>query len=81
MGAWISDHITVIAVAISAVATVFIAIFTVVLSRISSRQAQLMVVSQRAFVFALGFTPVWIRDPLTSKYNWQFRIKGPSNKK
>jgi len=56
---WITDHTTVLATVVSALATIAIAIFTVCLSRVTGRLAALanatLVTTERAFVYLEGF--------------------------
>jgi len=63
--------------AITAISTVIIAIFTLVLAGVTDRQARLtkeaLVQDRRAFVSAIGFTQYFESDPATGNYNWRFR--------
>jgi hypothetical protein len=73
-------------VAVTALATVTVGLFTWQLKRstdrlwtTAERQADLtrdaMIAGERAFVFATGFSPYWDSpaDPLNPIYNWRFR--------
>jgi len=62
---------------ITGVATVTIAIFTIVMWRVSRRQAQItreaMIFDRRAFVFAVGLNRYYEFDSGSQTYNWRFR--------
>ncbi|HEY7246953.1 MAG TPA: hypothetical protein VH678_24025 [Xanthobacteraceae bacterium] len=62
---------------VSAIATAAIAVFTIVLVWVTSRQARLtkeaLIADKRAFVFAKNIFPVWELDRQTGEYNWRFR--------
>jgi hypothetical protein len=62
---------------ITALSTLIIAAFTIVLAGATSKQALLtreaLVADKRAFVFATGFHPYWELDKTTGAYNWRFR--------
>lgn len=72
-GAWLTGNATVIAVVVAALATCCIAWFTIILTRVSSRQADLMVASQRAFVYCTSISPEWEINNTTGEYDWKFR--------
>ena len=63
--------------AITTVATIVIAAFTIVLARVSRRQADLtkesMIAGERAFVFAKDVRAYYEFDKTTNQYNWRFR--------
>lgn len=63
--------------AITVLATLVIAIFTIVLALCTTWQARLtreaMLVDKRAFVFAVGLDPLHEPDEGTGLYNWRFR--------
>jgi hypothetical protein len=67
---WSSEGIT-------AVATAVIAIFTVVLVRVTNRQAKLtkeaLIADKQAFVFASGIFGFWEPNKATGNYDWRIR--------
>jgi hypothetical protein len=63
--------------AITALSTLVIAIFTIVLAGVTSRQAKLtkeaLIADKAAFVFPSGYNQWWEVDALTGLYNWRLR--------
>jgi hypothetical protein len=63
--------------AITALSTFVIAIFTIVLAAVTSRQARLtkeaLIADKAAFVFPFGFEQFFDLDAVTGFYNWRFR--------
>jgi hypothetical protein len=65
--------------AITAVATLIIAMFTVVLTSVTDRQARLtkeaLIADKRAFVFSLGPSQFWNVTKESGEYEWHFRAQ------
>lgn len=63
--------------AVTAVATVFIGVFTFVLACVTHRQARLtkeaLIADKRAFVFTTDFAKLWEHGDSAGVYNWRFR--------
>lgn len=63
--------------AITAVATLVIAVFTAILAVVTGRQARLtketLIADKRAFVFATNISPNWFLDEARKQYCWRIR--------
>ena len=63
--------------AITAIATIVIAIFTGVLWKVTGQQVRVtkeaLIADKRAFVFPKDILPEWSQDPTTGQYVWRFR--------
>jgi hypothetical protein len=65
--------------AITAVATLIIAVFTIVLTGVTDRQARLtketLIADKRAFVFSTGCSQFWNLNKESGQYDWNFRAQ------